>query len=294
MGHGFYLFVDEAGDEGLDRVRPLDPDGASEYFVLCGILVRTGKYAEIAQSFNRAKALLGMDASEQVHFRDLDQEQKLSIISSLATLKFGAVAIVSNKRNMQGYRNLRCEAKNLEVIRGRNRPRRYNWFYNGLFRYLLERASSECRRWTYSAYGELRSIKIVFSRRKEISYPQTKAYLYKLKSERHDRTYFNNRRQIDWSVVDISGIDSRKDKDEAGLQIADCVASAIYRSLDETWFGNVTPLYLEILKDRFIRTNTTPWDYGFKLLPDNFRAPLSESQRRGLESIGYRAYPNSV
>jgi len=37
MAHGFYLFLDEAGDEGLDRVRPLDPNGASEYFVLCGV-----------------------------------------------------------------------------------------------------------------------------------------------------------------------------------------------------------------------------------------------------------------
>lgn len=287
MAHGFYLFVDEAGDEGLDRVRPLDPNGASEYFVLCGVLVRTSKYLELAQSFNRSKVRLGIGASDQVHFRDLDDAQKLSIISSLATLKLGLVAIVSNKQNMQGYRNLRCEAKNLEVIRGRVRPRRYNWFYNGLFRYLLERASCECKRWTYPAYGEIRSIKIVFSRRKEISYPQTKAYLYKLNSERHDRTYFNNRRQIDWSVVDISDIDSRKDKDEAGLQIADCAASAIYRALDESWFGDVRPKYLEILRDKFIRNSSTPWDYGFKLLPDNFRAPLSEAQRQGLKSIGY-------
>lgn len=287
MAHGFYLFVDEAGDEGLDRVRPRDPNGASEYFVLCGVLVRTTKYLELVQSFNRSKVRLGIDASDQVHFRDLNDAQKLSITSSLATLKLGLVAIVSNKQNMQGYRNLRCEAKNLEVIRGRVRPRRYNWFYNGLFRYLLERASSECKRWTYPAYGEIRSIKIVFSRRKEISYPQTRAYLYKLKSERHDRTYFNNRRQIDWSVVDIPDIDSRKDKDEAGLQIADCAASAIYRALDESWFGDVRPDYLETLRDRFIRNSTTPRDYGFKLLPDNFRAPLSEAQRRGLRSVGY-------
>jgi hypothetical protein len=287
MRHGFYLFIDEAGDEGLERVRPIDANGASEYFVLCGILVRTNKYAELAQSFNRIKAKIGLATSDQVHFRDLDEEQKLTLISALATLKFGLVAVVTNKRNMQGYRNLRCEAKSLEVIRGRSRPRRYNWFYNGLFRYLLERASAECKYWTYPAYGELRSIKIMFSRRKEISYPQTRAYLLKLKTERHDRTYFNNKRQIDWSVVDILNIDSRKDKDEIGLQIADCAASAIYRSLDESWFGNVTPRYLELLSDRFIRSNGSPRDYGFKLLPDNFRAPLSNDQRQALDAVGY-------
>lgn len=288
MSGGFYLFVDEAGDEGLDRIRPTYADGSSEYFVLCGILVRFSKYAELVQSFNRIKSRIGMASSDQIHFRDLNEEQKLIVISSLADLKFGLVAIVSNKHNMMGYRNMRCEAKNLEVIRGRSRPRRYNWFYNGLFRYLLERASAECRRWTYPAYGEVRSIKVVFSRRKEISYPQTRAYLYKLKMQRRDRSYFNNRRQIDWSVVDISAIDSRKDKDEIGLQIADCAASAIYRSLDESWFGSVTPEYLELLSNKFIRTNTTPWEYGFKLLPDLFREPLSAKQRLGLKTVGYR------
>jgi hypothetical protein len=84
--HGFYLFIDEAGDEGLDRVRPLDPNGASEYFVLCGILVRASKYAELAQSFNKAKAKLGKEAADPVHFRDLDDAQKLSIVADCAAI----------------------------------------------------------------------------------------------------------------------------------------------------------------------------------------------------------------
>ena len=131
MSFGFYLFIDEAGDEGLERVRPMHEDGSSEYFVLCGVLVRGSRYAELAQPFAKIKGMLGMNSSDQIHFRDLREDEKLIVISSLADLKFGLVAIVSNKQNMMGYRNLRCEAKNLEVIRGRSRPRRYNWFYNG-------------------------------------------------------------------------------------------------------------------------------------------------------------------
>lgn len=288
MRYGFYLFIDEAGDEGLERIRPIAPDGSSEYFVMCGVLVRTTKYAELAQSFNSIKLKVGIAPTDQIHFRDLNQAQKSTVISSLANLKFGLVAIVSNKRNMLRYRNLRCEAKNFEVARGRIRPLRYNWFYNGLFRYLLERASAECKKWTYPAFGEVRPIQVIFSRRKELSYSQTKAYLFKLKTERHSRSYFNNKGQIDWSVVDIFDIDSRKHKDEIGLQIADCAASAIFRSLDESWFGNVTPQYLQLLRNRFIRLNATPWDYGFKLLPDNFRGPLSDEQRQGLTSVGYK------
>ena len=256
---------------------------------MCGILVRTTKYAELVQSFNTIKSKIGLTSSDQIHFRDLDEAQKSVVVSSLANLKFGLIAIVSNKQNMLRYRNLRCEAKNFEVARGRIRPLRYNWFYNNLFRYLLERASAECKRWTLPAFGEVRPVKIIFFRRKELSYPQTKAYLFKLKTERRDRTYFNNKGQIDWSVVNIFDIDSRKHKDEVGLQIADCAASAIYRSLDKSWFGNVTPQYLWLLKDRFIRLKATPWDYGFKLLPDNFRASLSRHQRKGLMSVGYKS-----
>lgn len=288
MNCGFYLFIDEAGDEGLDRVRPIDPNGASEYFILCGVLVRASKYQELVQSFNQIKQKVGLDPSDQIHFRDLSEDQKLVVVSSLADLQFGLVAIVSNKRNMQRYRNFRCETNNLEFIRGRYRPRKYNWFYNGLFRYLLERASAECKRWTYRAYGEVRSVKIIFSNRKDISNAQTGAYLLKLKTERHDRSYFNNKGQIDWSVVDVFDMASRRPKDVIGLQIADCTASAIFRALDENWFGDAQPEYLTLLRDRFVRTASTPRDYGFKLLPDNFKAPLSNNQRQGLLAVGYR------
>ncbi|MFK4512449.1 DUF3800 domain-containing protein [Bradyrhizobium daqingense] len=288
MNCGFYLFVDEAGDEGLERIRPIDVDGASEYFVLCGVLVRTSKYPELVQAFGRIKSEIGLPASEQIHFRDLSEEQKLIVTRAIAGLRLELIAIVSNKRNMRGYRNLRCEARSMEFSRGRLRPRRYNWFYNSLFRYLLERASAECRRWTYRAYGETRSMQIIFSRRKDLSYSQTGAYLIKLKTERRDRGYFNNKGTIDWSVLNVFDIDSRKHKDEIGLQIADCAASAIYRALDESWFGNVNPVYLELLNKKFARVSTSPRDYGFKLLPDGFRGPVSTDQRRGLLSVGYK------
>ena len=54
MSFGFYLFIDEAGDEGLERVRPMHEDGSSEYFVLCGVLVRvcpetSGRIAEFSE-----------------------------------------------------------------------------------------------------------------------------------------------------------------------------------------------------------------------------------------------------
>jgi len=287
MREGFLLFIDEAGDEGLKQVRPLDENGASEYFILAGVLIRTARYAELVQSFNVIKHRLGLAPTDTVHFRDLTSEQKTLVVSEISKLKIGLVAIVSNKRNMLRYRNTRCEAKVSEIVRGHLQPKKYNWFYNNLFKYMLERASEECAKWTHLAYSETRFIKVIFSHRKEFSYPQTKAYLYKLKIEKRDSSYFNNKRQIDWSVVDIPSVGSSKHQNEVGLQIADCVASAIFRSLDENWFGKAEPRFLEALAPRFISLDKTVRDYGFKLLPDQLNFPVSKDQKAALRHVGY-------
>lgn len=287
MSNGFLLFVDEAGDEGLDRVRPVDPNGGSEYFVLAGVLVRANRYAGLVQAYNAIKKKIGKTSSDVIHFRDLNHVQQLAIVKEIGKLQIGLVAVVSNKRNMLRYRNTRCETKIFEIVKGRPRPKKQNWFYNNLFRYLLESASEECAKWTHQAFGEIRTIKVIFSRRKEFSYAQTQAYLYKLKIERRDSSYFNNKRQIDWAVLDIPSLESKKDKDEVGLQIADCVASAIYRAIDENWFGKIEPQYLADLSGKFIRIDGLIRDYGFKLLPSQLNFPTSENQKLAFKFVGY-------
>jgi hypothetical protein len=289
MQCGFHLYIDEAGDAGIDQVRPLDPKGASEYFVLSGVLVRSHRRAELAAAVQAAKLKVGIEPHRELHFRYLSQEAQILVIDELAKFTVGLVAVVSNKRNMRGYRNRRVEAKHYEVKKGgRVKPQNYNWFYNHTFRYLLESASAECAKWTNQAYGGSRSIKIVFSQRKDFRYSQTSAYLHKLCVERHGRDYFNNKRQIEWSVVDPSAIESLRAKGEPGLQFADCVASAIFKAVDADWFGDAAPHFLERLAPRFLGRGRTAFGYGFKLLPDGFAGPLCREQEQGLMAVGYR------
>ena len=119
------------------------------------------------------------------------------------------------------------------------------------------------------------------------SYSQTVSYLYRLQVARHDRTHFNNRGTINWSVVSLSGIESARPRNEPGLQLVDCAASGIFRAIDENWFGQVRPDYLRSLGPRFIRISQAPRDYGFKLLPDGFVGPLSAEQQLSLRALGY-------
>jgi hypothetical protein len=35
----YVAYIDESGDDGLTRVRPIDPDGATEWFVISAVVV---------------------------------------------------------------------------------------------------------------------------------------------------------------------------------------------------------------------------------------------------------------
>jgi hypothetical protein len=288
---GFTLYVDESGDEGTDRVRPIDVGGASEYFTIAGVLIRTSRIPELNSLMESIKLEVGMALDDEIHFRDLKSDQKAIVLTRISEFKIGLIAVASNKRNMRGYRNLRVERKNSQLHRsGKLIPERYNWFYNHLFRYLMETASSECFRWAAGRIGISPKIDVVFSYRKDFRYSQTSAYLAKLQVERRPEWYFNNKYQINFRAADPFLIRSQRAKHESGLQGADCIASAIYAALDEDWLGSVTPQFLQIVAHRFVRraSKNSPAGYGFKLLPLQFNAPLSAAQKLGLSSVGYR------
>ena len=37
---GYIAYIDESGDDGIRRVRPIDPGGASEWFVISAFVIR--------------------------------------------------------------------------------------------------------------------------------------------------------------------------------------------------------------------------------------------------------------
>ncbi|HMO68410.1 MAG TPA: hypothetical protein PKE25_07050, partial [Novosphingobium sp.] len=40
MEYGYVAYIDEAGDPGLKKVRPIDPNGASEWLMLSAVVMR--------------------------------------------------------------------------------------------------------------------------------------------------------------------------------------------------------------------------------------------------------------
>jgi hypothetical protein len=46
----YVAYIDESGDQGLQKVKPIDPDGSSEWLIVAGVLIRKGYEASAAGS----------------------------------------------------------------------------------------------------------------------------------------------------------------------------------------------------------------------------------------------------
>ena len=45
----YVLYIDEAGDDGLAKIKPVDPGGASEWLVIGGFLTRASHEPDVVE-----------------------------------------------------------------------------------------------------------------------------------------------------------------------------------------------------------------------------------------------------
>jgi len=106
----YIAYIDEAGDPGLTRVRPIDPNGASEWLALGAIVVRAESEPEIVQWVRDIRHEIKAHQGPDLHYRKLSSERKVKVCERVASLKLRSFALLSNKKNMRGYRNKVAEA----------------------------------------------------------------------------------------------------------------------------------------------------------------------------------------
>ncbi|MEY8882809.1 DUF3800 domain-containing protein [Donghicola sp. XS_ASV15] len=213
----YVLYIDEAGDDGLSKVKPLDENGATEWLVISGYLVRS-KHEHSIQFWLDDISKEINSQSRVIHFRKLSPTKGKRAAELLAKKSARAFVVASNKKNMRGYRNVRAEQAGGK-----------QWFYNWLVRILLERVTEFCSLDCGGSPDENSKIKIVFSKRGGHSYGQTKAYLEWLKIQSNPVL---NKRRVDFRFLKFPLIDYVPHYLEAGLQCSDIVASAFYRSIN--------------------------------------------------------------
>ena len=274
---GYIAYIDESGDDGLKTVRPIDPMGSSEWFVLSAVVIRADREKETLDEVRRIRSRLSRMIRPDIHFRHMRDENKLLVCKEIAGLNARCFAVVSNKRNMRRYHNPSAAA-----VWSRN-P-----FYCWITRLLLERVTTFCEARSRVDYGSPKPVKIVFSHRGGLSYGQLCAYLYKLRDQSRAGTLYLGQGDLAWSVVDLNQITSADHGQLEPLQLADCVASAFYEGVALKPNGTCNPEFAKLLKPRMWAPGGRIWKHGVMALPFNLRlAKLQLPQRELFEFYGY-------
>ena len=128
MSIGYVAYIDESGCDGLKKIKP-SPNGSSEWFVIACTLVSIEEDQNTMSWVRSIQNTIGLRRNADLHFRELNHYKKGIVTTKISTLPVRNFVVLSNKRNMVGYKNYRIQDDNR------------NWFYWWLVRLVLERVT---------------------------------------------------------------------------------------------------------------------------------------------------------
>jgi hypothetical protein len=277
----YTAFIDEAGDPGLNTVRPIDAAGGSEWLCLGAVVIRAAHDADVTEWVSSIQAKAGIRGKPDLHYRNLPEFRKRIVCSELAKLPIRAFVLASNKKNMRQYRNQRAE-----------RVKSQQWFYNYCLRLLLERVTHFCYEQAKSDNARNRLLKIIYSERGGHSYGQTTAYHELLKNQSKAGALTLTKRRIFWEVLDWRLAEAATHKSSEGAQLADVVASSFYQAIDTLPPTKWNNEFAKLLKPVVAREDGHYFNYGFALQPTPpSKASLTDQQKEIFEFYGYGFWP---
>jgi hypothetical protein len=225
---------------------------------------------------------VGLQRNQELHFRELAAWRKPVVCRELSKHPLRIFSLLSNKKNMRGHRNPKAAARSPAISANQ-------YFYNFCVRLLLERVTDYVFRHSMSLHGRPGHVKVIFSRRDGHAFGHTSAYLELLKQQSRSDTTWLNKRAIRWQVIDWRLIDVEAPKHNAGLQLADVVASSFYQAVDTLPPTAWDPTNARLLRPRIAKENGEYRDYGVALQPAPvWKARLTADQKKIFEFYGYQ------
>ncbi len=271
---GYIAYIDEAGDDGLQRIRPTS-SGASEFLVLSCLLIRADREVEVLPWLKALVAGLNQHQITHLHFRQLRPEKKMLAASTIANLPVRLFTVISHKRNMRNYTNLSAAKAKINVTA---------WFYVWLIRILVERVSDYCLRKTHRDHGGLTSIRFEFASRGGVKVGDVARYFEYLREQEKFGLLYHEHWVPKWDVMDFNEIRSFPAKARAGLQLVDCVASAFFQALELTNEGSVNSDFAKLLAPRMcLSSRNRIYGYGVKVWPEHAALLVKANQAEILE-----------
>lgn len=282
----YYIFCDEFGDQSLKST-------ASEWFILSAVVVAAHRVPDLQDWIRRIKRPMKNQQRPGLHFKDLDDCMKFRSTRFLGKMPVRCFGLLSHKENMRNHRNKRCERAVgwfddediREIVQDRGRRQSYP---NFVLKVLLERATEWCEQRSLIDYGTRLPVQITIAWRGGFYLDSFKRYLIEKDRANWLRGRGTLPGHLAWRVVSTDYIDEASAANVAGLQLADLVAGAFSRAVDEGRFGSCDRRYVENLMPRIARRRSQIASFGVTGLPwELSRAPLSAEQQQLFRLCGY-------
>ncbi len=258
MSYSYLAFIDESGDDGLDKFRvPGKQGGATMWLVISACLFRQTHTLDSVAWRDEIMGQMPEKKSRELHFATLNHNQRVVAANVIASKPLRAISVLAAKRPIPT--GIYVEKNQL-------------YFY--MTRYLIERLSWLCRDLRPRVPEGDGRVAITFSRRGGMSYSDFRDYLHRLESS-DDKDI-----QIHWSVIDIDAVDAKDHSTSASLQLADATASAFAAGVEPNHYGNCEPRYAEILKPITYERRGNYLSYGVKVVPKPEDCGLTDEQGR--------------
>lgn len=250
----FVVYIDESGDTGIDDVKKHnDPSGATEWLVLSAFLVRIEHDNKMVSWVSDLQS--GFTSQRRdLHFNKLLDFKKSLVCGELAKKHAKCFVVMSNKKNIERYKNPNLDDGNKA------------WIYWFLTRILLERVTAFCAQLIPIERKGQDKLRIIFSRRRDLTYQDFTDYLLKMYYEQGNQVL--GYKEIDWPLIDFDEIYAHNHGDRAGLQLADVIAAAFFQAV-ELYRGDQAecdPSYAKLLKP-LMHHNGNRWYLGFGIKP---------------------------
>ena len=242
--HSFNIYIDEAGDEGFDFSKK-----TAEWFIISAVITREENDLDVLSSIVKETRLeFNYDPKQEIHFRKLTHDKKIAYLNRIASARIRSITVAIHKPSLREQ----------EVFRQKNKL----YFY--ACRYLLERVSWFCRdNFETSRHKGDGTMRITFSKRKNMSYAELKEYIRLLRRIGESRDI-----RIEWGTIKDTQILALGASQSMGLQVSDAVASSAYKALNRSEYGYVEDKYIKTLRPTMYRYKRTIWGYGFKVWPE--------------------------
>jgi hypothetical protein len=280
----YVAYIDEAGDPGLTRVRPINPDGASEWLSVGAFVIPAEIRHETATWQWNIRQAIRSRQRRDLHFRDLEPFRKRIVCQELVQLPIRCFVVLSNKQNMLNYKN---------ELAALARPSAQEWFYNWCIRLLLERVTDFVHYRSREEYGHPTHVQLIFSERGGVRYAQTDEYHELLREQAKAGLTYKDKRVVKWQVMHPASTKVVPHARNAGVQLADAIASAFYQAVNTLTPAKWDTTYAEMLRPLIPEEFGSCADYGVTLQPvwDVALNYITPEQRKIFRFYGYPIRP---